>query len=327
MSMLPPREVPDNLPSIEYQKLVLRYQFLVWPRQMAKCSKLLLQSDPSSQGITEERSKQLAMLMTALEATFFATDTINMVQDTASEIVKIAATGVGDAMDKNPFTAQAKKNVLLMAGMAKSLADGALHKVVSDVVLPSVGLPVDFVPPGHSPEHYLAMAMRYEQFGFAEAARMACERAIEADPKGTAGTRARVRMRTRLPLKPVPAAATQQYGAGLKTYVMKEYENAKSIFELLVRNYPDFEWAALMLAKTLIYQGEIERAQDLALKVYRYNPNMIGSHLVLASIDVVAWRPKLLEERLEKIRGLDPTTPELAPFDGVLQMMAGMGCL
>jgi|GEM_PF-685957 len=325
MSMLPPKEVPDNLAPIEYQKLVLRYQFLVWPRQMAKCSKLLMQADPGSYSTSEENRKRLTMLMTAMEATFFVNDTVNMVQGTAADIVKVAATSVGGIMDKNPFTAMAKKNVLLMADMARGVADGALHKVVSDVVLPTVGLPVDFVPPGHEPEHYISMAMRYEQFGFAEAARMALERAIEADPKGQVAARAKVKMRTRLPKESVPEAATQQYVAGLKAFIMKEYDGAKAIFELLLRNYPNFEWAALMLAKTLIYLGEVERAQDVAMKVYRYNPNMIGSHLVLASIDVVAWRPKLLEERLEKIRALDPTTTELAPFDSVLEMITAMG--
>src|SRR5208337_3916340 len=109
----------------------------------------------------------------------------------------------------------------------------------------------DFVPPGRTPEHYLSMAMRYEQFGFAEAARMALERAIEADPKAQTASKAKVRMRTRLPKEPVPDGATRQYLQGLKSYVIKDYEGARGIFELLVRNYPDFEWGSLMLAKTL----------------------------------------------------------------------------
>jgi tetratricopeptide (TPR) repeat protein len=325
MSMLPPKEVPAGLSDIEYQTLLFRYQFLVWPRQMAKCQKILLKSDAAAQSMSDEGRKRMALLMTALEATFFVNETVTMVQDTASDIVKIAATGVGGVMDKNPVTAQAKKNVMLMAGMAKHFADGALHKVVSDVVLPSVGLPTDFVPPGRTPEHYLGMAVRYEQFGFAESARMALKRAIEADPKGQFAGKARVRIRTRLPKEPVPDAATRQYLQGLKSYVIKDYEGAKGIFEGLLRNYPDFEWAALMLAKTLIYLSEVERAQDVAMKVYRYNPNIIGSHLVLASIDVVAWRIKLLEERLNKVRALDPQTAELAPFESLLQLLGDMG--
>jgi tetratricopeptide (TPR) repeat protein len=323
--MLPPREVPEGLSDIEYQKLLFRYQFLTWPRQMAKCSKILMKSDAAGQSMSDEGRKRMALLMTALEATFIVNETVNLVQDTAGEIVKFAATGVGDVMDKNPVTAKAKKNVMLMAGMAKSLAEGALHKVVSDVVLPSVGLPTDFVPPGRTAEHYLNMAVRYEQFGFAESARMALERAIEADPKAQTASKAKVRMRTRLPKDPVPDAATRQYLQGLKSYMIKDYEGAKGIFELLVRNHPNFEWGSLMLAKTLIYLAEVERAQDLALKVYRYNPNIIGAHLVLASVDVVAWRIKLLEERLDKVRALDPQTSELAPFDSLLQHLGDMG--
>jgi hypothetical protein len=323
--MLPPREVPEGLSDIEYQKLLFRYQFLVWPRQMAKCSKILVKSDAAGESMSEEGRKRMELLMTAMEATFFVNETVNMVQDTAGEIVKLAATGVGDAMDKNPVTAQAKKNVMLVAGMAKFIAEGALHKVVSDVVLPSVGLPTDFVPPGRSAEHYMAMAKRYEQFGFPEAARMALERAIEADPGGQIAGRAKVQMRTRLPKEHVPDAAAKQYALGLKNYVIKDYEGAKSILESLVRDYPNFEWGSLMLAKTLIYLGEVERAQDLAMKVYRYNPNIIGAHLVLASIDVVAWRIKHLHERLDKIRSLDPLTPELAPFESLMQHLSAMG--
>jgi tetratricopeptide (TPR) repeat protein len=205
------------------------------------------------------------------------------------------------------------------------LADGALHKVVSDVVLPSVGLPVDHVPPGRSAEHYLSMAIRYEQFGFAEPARMALERAIEVDPKAQAANKARIRIKTRLPLNPVPDEATRQYVLALKSYILKDYEGARQILDVLIRNYPDFEWAPILLGKTAIFLAEIERAQDLAMKVYRANPNLIKAHLLLASIDVVAWRINLLEERLDKIRALDPQTPELAPFDALMQHLIGAG--
>src|SRR5580704_1067818 len=114
MSMLPPREVPSGLTDIQYQQLLFRYQFLVWPRQMAKCSKILMKSDSAGQSMSEEGRKRMELLMTALEATFFVNETVNMVQDTAGEIVKLAATGVGDVMDKNPVTAQAKKNVIVL---------------------------------------------------------------------------------------------------------------------------------------------------------------------------------------------------------------------
>ena len=114
--------------------------------------------------MTEEGRKRMAVLMTALEATFFVNDAYEAVQHTASDIVRLAANEVGGAMDKNPTTAKVKKNMMLVAGMAKSLADGAFNKVVADVVMPTVGLPVDSVPTGHSAEHYLAMAARYEQF-------------------------------------------------------------------------------------------------------------------------------------------------------------------
>jgi predicted Zn-dependent protease len=154
---------------------------------------------------------------------------------------------------------------------------------------------------------------------------MALDRAVEADPGGQIAGRAKVQMRTRLPKDPVPAAAGKQYVQGLKNYVIKDYEGAKGILEGLVRDYPHFEWGNLMLAKTLIYLGEVERAQDLAMKVYRYNPNIIGSHLVLASIDVVAWRISHLQERLDKIRKLDPLTPELAPFESLMQHLNAMG--
>jgi tetratricopeptide (TPR) repeat protein len=323
--MLPPREVPAGLSESEYLILTFRYQVLVWPRQMAKCQKFLLNGNSAAQTMSEEGRKRTALLMSAFETTYFVHETVNMVQDTATDIVKLAATGVGEVMDKNPVTAKAKKGAILAAGMAKFLAEGAMHKVVSGVVLPSVGLPTDFVPPGREPEHYLAMARRYEQFGFPEAERMALERAIEADKAGTNAARARVLLRTRVPKEHVPDAAGMQYVQGLKNYVIKDYEGARAIFEVLVRDYPNFEWGGLMLARTLIYLGEIERAQDLAMMVYRYNPNILGAHLVLASIDVVAWRIKLLEERLEKIRALDPLTPELAPFESLMQHISEMG--
>ncbi|MBU6452137.1 MAG: hypothetical protein KGS72_10190 [Cyanobacteria bacterium REEB67] len=325
MSMLPPKEVPSGLSDLEYQILLFRYQFLVWPRQMATCSKILMKHEAVGQEMTEEGRKRMAVLMTALEATFFVNDAYNAVQDTASEVVKLAASGVGDVMDKNPLTARAKKNVLLVAGMAKLMADGALHKVVSDVVLPSVGLPVDHVPPGRTAEHYLDMARRYEQFGFAEPARMALERAIEVDPKALAASKARTRLKTRLPLNAVSEEATREYVQALKSYIMKDYESARQILEILIRNHPDFEWAHVLLGKTSIFLSEIERAQDLAMIVYRANPNLIKAHLLLASIDVVAWRINLLEERLDKIRALDPQTPELAPFDSLMQHLIGAG--
>ncbi len=321
--MLPPKEVPDGLSATEYQRLAIRYQMLKWPKQMAASSRYSMAA--AGDAIPEETRRRVGALMAALEITFTVNDAVNAVRGTVEEAVRLAGSEAAKVIDRNETLAKAKRNVGNVFSLANDLANSALHKVVEGVVLPRIGLPIDYLPEGLSQIEYLKMGARYEQLGFAEQARAALEKTISQGSDTMQGKRAKIRLRTRIPRDKVSDDATRRYVDALKLYITQEIVDAKAKLELLIREYPDFEWPYIQLGHILLTAGEVDRALDLAAKVVRQNPNMIKGWLMLSTIDLIYWNIPKLEEHLQKIKTLDPESPELSTFEQLLELINQQG--
>lgn len=321
--MLPPKEVPDGLTATEYQRLTIRYQMLKWPKQMAASSRYSMAA--AGDAVPEETRRKVGALMAALEITFTVNDAVNAVRGTVEEAVRLAGSEAGKVIDRNETLAKAKRNVGNVFSLANDLANSALHKVVEGVVLPRIGLPIDYLPEGLSQSDYLKMGARYEQLGFAEQARSALEKTISQGSDTMQGKRAKIRLRTRIPRDKVSDDATRRYVDALKLYITQEIVDAKAKLELLIREYPDFEWPYIQLGHILLTAGEVDRALDLASKVVRQNPNMIKGWLMLSTIDLIYWNIPKLEEHLQKIKTLDPESPELSTFEQLLELINQQG--
>ncbi len=321
--MLPPKEVPDGLSATEYQRLAIRYQMLKWPKQMAASSRYSMAA--AGDAIPEETRRRVGALMAALEITFTVNDAVNAVRGTVEEAVRLAGSEAAKVIDRNETLAKAKRNVGNVFSLANDLANSALHKVVEGVVLPRIGLPIDYLPEGLSQIEYLKMGARYEQLGFAEQARSALEKTISQGSDTMQGKRAKIRLRTRIPRDKVSDDATRRYVDALKLYITQEIVDAKAKLELLIREYPDFEWTYIQLGHILLTAGEVDRALDLAAKVVRQNPNMIKGWLMLSTVDLIYWNIPKLEEHLQKIKTLDPESPELSTFEQLLELINQQG--
>ena len=275
--------------------------------------------------VPEETRRKVGALMAALEITFTVNDAVNTVRGTIDEVARLAGAQAGKVLDKNETLAKAKRNVGNVFSLVNDIANSALHKVVEDVLLPRMGLPVDFIPEGLSAAEYLKMGARYEQIGFAEQARKALLQASKVSPESPQAKRARIRLATRIPRERVSDDATRRYVDSLKLYLTQEIVDAKAKLELLIREYPDFEWPYIQLGHILLTAGEVDRAQDLALKVTRQNQAMIKAWLMLATIDIIYWKISDLDKHLKKVRSLDPESPELATFEQLLELITQQG--
>lgn len=321
--MLPPREVPVGLSPQEYQKLAIRYQMLRWPKQMAACSRRLVASGDVA--MSDKNRVQVTALMTAMEVTFTVSDTVNEIRGTVDDAIKLAAEGVGKVLDRSSYLARARKTVGNALGVASGMANDAVHKVFENVVMPRLGLPIDYLPEGLSAADYLKMGARYEQFGYAEQARSALKETIKLAPQSNEAKRARLRLSTRIPGQEVTSDAGRRYVDALKSFVTQELDECKQTLELLIRDYPEFEWPYLQLGRLLMMEGEIERAKDLAGKVLKLNPYMLKAHLLLATIDLIEWNITSLDQRIKRMSDLDSDSPELATFTELLALIDQQG--
>lgn len=321
--MLPPKNVPEGLSAMDYQKLSIRYQMLRWPRQMAACSRRLVATGDVA--MSEQNRTQVTALMTAMEVTFTVSETVNEIRGTMDDALRIAGSEVGKVLDKSSYLAQGRKSIKNALNLVSSLANEAAHKVFENVVMPRLGLPVDFLPDGLGAAEYLKMGARYEQFGYAEQARMALKEAVKTAPESKEAKRAGLRLKTRIPLREVRDDATSLYVDALKLFYVQELDESKQTLKLLIRDYPDFEWPYIQLGRIVMMDGDIERARDLCGQALKLNGSLLKAHLLLATIDLIEWNIAAMDNRLKRIEGLDCESPELATFKELLLLIDSQG--
>ena len=314
--MLPPKVVPGEKSVVEYQRLLIRNQSLTWLAQMSQVSKIILQMSPEDAMSESDRRKMLA-LMTAVQASVFVTDTITGVQDTAADVVKFAASEGGKLLDKNELTKKAKDKAASAFGFVSQLANDAVHKVLEDVVLPHVGLPVHYVPEGGTGEQYLTMALRFEKIGYVEPMRAALNKATSAG----SGDRARVLLATRVCRTVVRPESMSKFVDALKFIYTKKESQGKELLLELLRDEPGFDWIYPRLAFMELVSGNEERARDLLARVLRQNPDFLPGWSMLATVELAAWQIEKMEKHLERMVKLDPLAEEVAKTNQMLSLI------
>jgi tetratricopeptide (TPR) repeat protein len=177
--------------------------------------------------------------------------------------------------------------------------------------MPRLGLPVEYLPEGLDACEYLKMGARYEQFGYAEQARLALKEAIKVAPQANEAKRAKLRLCTRIPAREVKDDATRRYVDALKLFVTQELDESKQTLELLIR--------------IIMMEGQIDRARDLAAKVLKLNQQMLKAHLLIATIDLIEWKIVAMDQRLKRIEELDSDSAELATFRELLLLIDQQG--
>ncbi len=320
--MLPPKVVPGDLDVLDYQRLMLRYQALVWLSQMSFCSKQVLRLSPEGSIPEAERRKMLA-LMTAVQASVFVTDTVTGVQETASDLVKYAAGEGGRLLDKNELTRKAKDKAVFAFDFVGKLAGDTVHKVLEDVVLPHVGLPVHYVPEGGSARQYLTMAERFEKLGYVEPMRKALQRAIACG--GAEGERAKVLSKTRLPLREIRNQSMSKFLDALKFIYTKKESQARPLLLELLRDEAGFDWVYPRLALIELSSGEEERARDLMARLIKENANSIFAYSTLVTIELASWQIGAMEKHVNKLLELDSVAPETIQAEQIFSLICQTG--
>lgn len=316
--MLPPKVVPDGLTLPEYQRLLLQYQILTWMPQMAKVSKILVVLAPP-EAMPEDQRRKMTALMTAVQASVFVTTAITEVENAASEVVKFAASQGGKLLDKNEVTKAAKDKVSVAFGFASQLASSAVHKVLEDVVLPHVGLPVHYVPEGGTAEQYLTMAKRFEIIGYCEPMRQALKKASVLG--GESGKRATIMLKTRVPLATINSEATSKFVDGLKCQLTKKEAQAKAIYTEILRDCPEFDWVYPRLAEIELVQGDEPRARDLLKRAIKQNPDYLLAWRGLCNLNLANWQIDAMQSNLDKMKTLDPQASEVSQIEQIIDLI------
>ena len=108
---------------------------------------------------------------------------------------------------------------------------------------------------------YYQRGVEYKQFGWTEKAREDLQKAVELDPDGQIGERAKRFLNTKLPANPIVREAEQRNIEGYNLMVSNQKEEAKKVFAKLIEDYPRFEWPYNNLAGIYVDESNTARAE------------------------------------------------------------------
>lgn len=323
--MLPPKDVPEGLPARDYIKLQYRYLFLGWYKQSTKAMRLAMAGSPPSSSSTEEGQKRAMLALGVLESTFFLKDTAEGIGDTVNSLIDYGITQADQALDKFQALKSAKDSMKGMFSAVKSLARDSFDKIMEDLVLPGIGLPTKEIPPGLTQEQYLSMALQYERLGLPEQLRKCLENARKIAPASAEGYKAVRYLKTKAPVHKVALDASRRNMEARQLQMVGKEELARGTLEDLVRDYPDFEWPYVGLSRLVLFDGEIERAEALAKKATKINPNYINAWLGLATIHLIHWNIEKAHKCVETANSLDFEDKGCRSFKNLLEHIDSQG--
>lgn len=168
-------------------------------------------------------------------------------------------------------------------------------------------LPPREVPEGLSAQEYYKLGVQYKSMGWTEQARDALNFALEDNSDAETTASAKRFLRTKIPRFPVPLLAEQKNIEGFNLMATGDVVAARSTFEELIAQFPDFEWPYGNLAVLCLHDGQIPKAKDLLEQALEINPDYVNGWLHMATakgleLDLDGAR-KCVERALES----DPT--------------------
>ena len=304
--MLPPKSVPEDLPVEEYMKLRIRYETLGWMSQLTKCARLIIDKAPPNPAYSEEKLKVISGFLRGAEQLIFATELRSELLDMTGNLVGLGLSKADQLTEKFEGVQKAKTGFLSALSVIGDTVQSKVDDALERHVLPAIGLPVDDIPPGKTPEEYLDLADKYSKLGLAEPTRNVLKHLIKTFPDSPAALSASRRLRTRVPLNKVTQAAQRRYLHAVRDSLIANRSTAKDAYQDLIRDFPDFEWPYINLSAVVLKDGDLESATALANKALAINQASLRGWANMARIHLVEWKLDLLRQNTEKMEQLEP---------------------
>ncbi|MBZ0189329.1 MAG: tetratricopeptide repeat protein [Candidatus Obscuribacterales bacterium] len=271
---LPPENIPAGLSSREYKKLGLLYALMGKQEEAVECMTRDLEQaaqedlSPTSAADDTDPGGQLGTSLLKL---------IN------SALVNRQSQS---KQSENPDQDEQLNRIeeqLAELGVSSDQAAGVITDLKQKLAdLASSEPPPRDVPQGLSCQQYYQLGLKYKECGWTEQARDALQLAIEIAPTSNWGVLARRFLGAKIPRHPVPLVAEQTNIQGFNLLFSGKLEEAKSTFEILIAEYPDFEWPYGNLGSLLIRQGKIGEAIEVLKKAVDLNHDYINAWLHMA---------------------------------------------
>ncbi|MBX9694918.1 MAG: hypothetical protein K2Z81_21195 [Cyanobacteria bacterium] len=320
--MLPPKEVPQDLAHPEYFKLRMRYETLGWPKQLATCVRLIVEkAPPSPEILTEENQRRLTLLMKGAEQLIFATELQNELVNATSNFIGLGLSKADQLTEKFEPMKQAKSGIMSAFSVFTKTVQDTVDSTLEKHVMPALGMPLDEIPPGKTPEEYLTIAERYEKIGLAEPTRKILKHIRASFPDSRAAITASLRLKTRVPIQEVKQDAQRIYLHAVRDGLLTNRVASKDAYEELLRDYPEFEWPYANLSCIVLKEGDLERATDLVNKALSINQASLRAWSCMARINLVEWKLDLLKRNAEKMDKLEPGNSYVQAYNGIIEFI------
>lgn len=317
--MLPPREVPDNLEYQDYVRLMLRYQTLLWHRQMARASKYMVDKRPPDDTMTEEGKKRAKVMMTALEGVVFVRDFGQDITSTAGILVNATAIKASEVIDQVEPLKKVRTGLLSAFTVLNDTIQDSVNTTVENFVLPAFGLPVDGVPEGRTAQEYLEMALKYEKINLPEPTREALRKARDTATANDIKKLARIRLKTRVPKIVIDQATHTKLLHAARHNLLQETGRAKELYEEIFIEEPEFEWPYSFVAMIELTDGNLERTKQLLKKGLKLNPDSLKLVAGFARVNIAEWKLAQFEKNIERLEELEPGNEMVAAFKDMLE--------
>ncbi len=103
---------------------------------------------------------------------------------------------------------------------------------------------------------------------------------VSNDKQGN-GKKARIMLKSYLPLHPVPPACNDLYKQGDVLLRSKNPHDALTVFTDLANRYPRFEWAQTAMAALYMRLNDTESAAQCARRALSINPNFLQAWMIM----------------------------------------------
>lgn len=279
---LPPDEVPQGLSSREYRRIGIKY-LLMGKNDMATEAFTMGygQPDPDENGadkLDEETRKGYQQGMR------FGANLTNAVM----KLLQQQAHGKHDGADSEDYLAEIRDQLGAL-GVPEDKVCKFIDELVEVVNVASAEEPPPrVVPTDLTPREFYELGVHYKELGWTEQARDALVYAMEGDPDGEWGIKAKRFLQARLPRHPVPLMAEQRNITGYNLMMEGDLCGAKDAFEELIHEYPDFEWPYGNLGFLYLGEGNIKKSRTILQKALSLNPNYLNGWLHLARVNALS---------------------------------------
>ncbi len=320
--MLPPKEVPQDLQHPEYFKLRMRYETLGWPKQLATCVRLIVEKAPSNpEVLTEENQRRLTLLMKGAEQLIFATELQNEFFNTTSNLIGITLSKADQLTEKFESVKQAKSGILSAFSVFSKTIQDTVDSTLEKHLMPALGMPLDEIPQGKTPDEYLSIAERYEKIGLAEPTRRILKHIRTTFPDSRAAITASLRLKTRVPVHEIKQDAQRKYLHAVRDGLLTNRTASKDAYEELLREYPEFEWPYANLSCIVLKEGDLARATDLVNRAITINQASLRAWACMARINLVEWKLDLLKKSADKMDKLEPGNSYVQAYNAILEFI------